>query len=258
MIANFLNYVESFCWNDKNINRSIDLQNYNNALNEARNVGDCIYCPDTMFSYDTIFQFMMSNGYQSYEQLTSHFDWLTTDDFTVLNSLLYGMMGRPTPNSSNVWEEFNEEFNEENKSLIGLKEDTCTNSLIYDKLTHEKFHSNHVTSFDYDKQKKNLKYFKKYYKPDLKIESTQITNLIFRRQVNVGIVRLDLPGTAPDGKVLHNQQVHVHITIKKNEYALNIDGTWKHSPSSTSTDRIPVEICSTLSQWGFCLPDEYY
>lgn len=260
MKGKLLNYVESFTWNDTEKNRSVALQNYNNAINTARKAGDQVFCPEIMYNPENtsiIFQFMMFNGYQPYDQLKTHFEWLTVEDFQILLNLP-NVLGKPTPNSSNGWDAFSEEFPEENKSFIGLEEETCPNPLVYDEATHQKFHSNYVSVFEFDKQKSQFEYFKRHYRPSLKFGSAQIATQITRKQVNEGIVRLDSPRTTPDGAPLHGQQIHAHIKIGKNEYALNIDGTWKHPPSSISTDRIPVEICLTLSQWGFCLPDEYY
>ena len=261
MEGRLLNYVESFNWADKNLNRSTVLQDYNNALTEARKIGDQVFCPESMYTSenrDIIFQLMWFNNYQSYNDLKTHFEWLQVDDFQTLQSISY-ILGNPTPNSSNTWEEFANEFNDKNRSLIGLRDDNCRNPLVHDKITHEKFHSDYVASFDLDRQKNQFKYFKKYYKPYLKTDAMQIAKQIRRGQVNSGIIRLDPPPTSPDGTPIHGQQIHIHIMIGNKECALNIDGTWKHRPNiNAPNNRIPVEICSTLSQWGFCLPDEYY
>jgi len=255
-MGKLLHRTESFNWTNKTINRSFDLQNYNIALITAREFEDDIYCPQSMYDLDNIFLFMWTNG-QSFEQLLVHFNWLTADDFQVLLNLQY-MMGSHSPNSSNSWADFSNEFIDENKSLIGLRDNSCTFPLIHDNESIKQFHSNYVASFDLDKQKANFKYFKKHYIPILKFTSTHLQNLITRNQVSNQIIRVDPPPTDPNGKPIHGQQFHVHFKIKSKVYALNLDGTWKHPPLKTSEEKIPNEICSALSQWGFCLPEEYY
>lgn len=260
MNGKLLNYVESFNWSNKDLDRSIALQNYNDALIEAREVGDQVFCPETMYNpenRDIIFQFMWFNGYHSYEQLKVHYEWLKVEDFQLL-LILPSFLGSSTPNSSNQWDEFNEEFNEENRSLLGLKSDNSQDPLVYDKDTHRKFHSNYVATFDFDKQKAQYKYFKEYHKPRLKLDVGEIKSLIEREQVSKRFVRLDPPPTSPDGSPIHGQQIHIHFQIKDTECALNLDGTWKHPPTNPLNDRINTDICSTLSEWGFCLPEDYY
>lgn len=260
MKGRLLNYSESFHWSDKERDRSLELQNYNHALNEARKIGDQVFCPETIYlpeNKDIIFQFMWLNGYQSYEELKVHFEWLRVDDFQLLQTISYSL-GQPTPNSSNDWEDFAEEFSEENKSLIGLKDDDCLNPLVYDKDTHREFHSSYVATFDFDRQKSQYEYFRKHYKPNLKIESGRIQNLIQRHQVNNQIIRLDSPATSPNGNPIHGQQIHIHIMVNGNECALNIDGSWKHPPQEHPNNRISIDVCFILSQWGFCLPKDYY
>ncbi|MGS0747509.1 hypothetical protein [Halpernia sp. GG3] len=196
---------------------------------------------------DIIFQYMWINGYQSYEELKEHFEWLRVDDFQLLQTISYSL-GQPTPNFSNAWEDFAEEFNEENKSLIGLRDDDCLNPFVYDKDTYGEFHSSYVATFNFERQKAQYKYFKKYYKPSLKLEGGQIKNLIDKKLVNKQFVRLDPPRTSTDGFPIHRQQIHIHFKIKKNVCALNLDGTWKHPPSNLEKNRIPTEICLILSQ----------
>ncbi|MGN7706907.1 hypothetical protein [Chryseobacterium sp. 22543] len=260
MEGKLLQYVESFCWKNKAEDRSLALQNYNKALDKAREVGDNVYCPETMYNtenLDNVFQFMYFNGYMSFEILKGHFSWLMEPDFQILLQLSY-MMGSPTPNSSNDWTSFSAEFPDYACSLIGMEDSTCTHPLVYDEDSHAQFHGDYVSSFDFEKQKLSFKIFKKYYKPKLKKEAAQINRAIDRNQVNEGILRLDPPKKDPKGMAIHGQQVHVHLKIGSKEYALNIDGTWKHAPTANSKDRISAEICETLSDWGFILPDDYY
>lgn len=260
MKGRLLYYVESFCWINKELDRSKALQDFNTALNTARKCGDQVFCPEIMYNpenRDIIFQFMWLNGYQSYEELKVNFEWLQVDDFQLLQTISYSL-GQPTPNSSNDWEAFSKEFSEENRSLIGLKDDNCINPLVYDIVTHTEFHSSYVATFDFDRQKAQYEYFRKYYKPSLKLESGQIINLIQRHQVNNQIIRLDSPDSSPNGNPIHGQQIHIHIMVNGNECALNIDGSWKHSPQLHTNNRISAEVCLTLSQWGFCLPEQYY
>lgn len=257
MKGRLLNHVGSFSWNDKNVDRSFALQNYNKALNKAREFGDQVFCPEKMYdpeNKDIIFLFMWLNNYQ-YDELKAHFEWLKVDDFQVLQNI---SLGPSTPNSSNNWEDFSNEFQDENKSLIGLKQDDFADPLVYDEETHEKFHANYVATFDFNKQKSLYGYFKTHYKPSLKIEKAQINNFINRDQVHERFVRLDDPPTSPNGEPVHGQQIHIHIKIRDTVCALNIDGTWKHPPKNITEDRIPAEVCSTLSEWGFCLPEDYY
>ncbi|PZU25982.1 MULTISPECIES: hypothetical protein [Sphingobacterium] len=260
MKGRLLNYVESFNWSDKDKNRSLELQNYNSALIKARDKGDHVYCPEAMYNPENIniiFQFIWVNGYHSYEQLKVHFDWMSVEDFQVLTNLSH-MLGNYTPNSSNTWKEFNAEFLDENKSLIGFKQEHFNDPLVYDEPTYKSFHSKFVSTFDYPKQKLHYKYFKEHYFPILKKDSGQIKGAIDKKQVNSGIIRLDPPKTSPSGEIIHNQQIHVHFKIGKNEYALNIDGTWKHGPKPQSKVTIPTDMCNTFCEWGFLLPDEYY
>lgn len=259
MKAKFLNHVKSFCWKDKIVDRSLPLQDFNLVINEARKNHDLVFCPSTMYEneYESIFIFMWINSYQSYDQLKVHYEWLKIEDFEIL-LYLHTILGTPTPRSSNVWEEFNNEFKMNNISLIGLKDDECMDPLVYDSPSYIKHHSNFVRTFDFTQQKYNFEYFRKYYKPELKISHGVIKAMIERNQVNSGIIRLDSPTTSPNGDPIHGQQIHVHILIEKKNCALNIDGSWKHPPTNILNDKIPAEICLTLSDWGFKLPEEYY
>lgn len=260
MKGRLLHYVESFCWTDKELDRSKALQDFNIALNTARKCGDQVFCPEVMYNpenSDIIFQFMYLNGYLSYDQMKVHFEWLRVDEFNLLQTLSFNL-GRPSPQSSNNWEEFSLEFASENKSLIGLQDMVCNNPLVYDENSHKEFHSSYLLAFDFEQQKIHYKYFVKHYIPQLKVDSNTIVNLIRRNQVSEQIIRLDCPIMTPTGNTIHNQKIHIHIMVNGNECALNIDGSWKHPPQSHPNNRISAEVCLTLSQWGFCLPEEYY
>src|SRR4051812_25222537 len=90
MNGKLLNYVESFNWSNKDLDRSTALQSYNDALIKAREVGDHVFCPETMYTpenRDIIFQFMWLNGYHSYDQLKVHYEWLKVEDFQLLLNL---------------------------------------------------------------------------------------------------------------------------------------------------------------------------
>lgn len=260
MKGKLLHCVESFSWVDNAVDRSQNLQDFNSAIIDARENGDNIYCPESMFypeNSKVIFQFMWCYEYQSYEQIKEHFEWLSVDDFQLLQTIGYSL-GQPTPKSSNDWQTFKSEFAGENTSLIGLETGKSSSPLVHNKHTYFEFHSKYVTNFDFEKQKECFDYFIKFYKPALKINSKKINDQIEKKQISNQFIRIDDPQTAPDGKPLHGQQVHAHLLVKNSECALNIDGTWKHSPKNIVSDKIPVELCIQLSSWGFCLPRDYY
>lgn len=258
-MGSLLSRYESFIWNDVAINRSVELQNYNSALGSARAKSDSLFRPNKIFDGDVpsnIFYVMYFDGKMSYDDLKLHYNWLTVDDYQVL-IMLGNIVGNPTNQCSNTWNEFSNEFPGEHISLIGLQDQTCTDPLVYCKVTHTRFHSDNVATFDFDQQKKNFKYFKDYFVPKLKLESSVINSRIAAGQFNSGIIRLDDPPVDRSGKPVHGQKIHVHLIIGGKKVALNIDGTWKHEPKNT-TVTIPSAICAELSDLGFKIPDEYY
>lgn len=260
MSGKLLHFVSSFCWNNKLLDRSLILQDFNAVFIKARSEEDNIYCPETMFqplNKDIIFQFLYIDGYKSYEEIKLVFPWLTDMDFQLLHQLTY-QLGNPTPNSSVDYTSFANEFQQSNCSLIGLRDTNCSEPLVYNIKSHDDFHAKPVFTYNFAQQKANFKNFKKYYVPTLKIDAGKIKKMIDTNKVNNDIVRLDPPKTDPKGKPIHGQQIHIHIMVGDHECALNLDGTWKHPPNENGNHNISAEVCSVLSDWGFVLPDKYY
>ena len=55
-----------------------------------------------------------------------------------------------------------------------------------------------------------------------------------------GVDRVDIPKTDPNGKPLHGQQPHAHVTTNKKKSAINQDGSLKHGNGS---------ITETIKNW---------
>lgn len=259
-MGKLLSRYESFIWSNNTVNRSVTLQNFNSALALARSKSDKTFSPDNIYTdgnTSNIFHLMFSQGMYLYDDIKKHFNWLTVDDYQVLINFP-SFIGRSTERQSCVWAEFSEEFSGEHISMIGMEDDSCPDPLIYDIVSHKKFHSDYVAQFNFEQQKENFEYFKEHFVSDLRIDPAQIKEKINKNQVQEGIVRLDDPPYDPAGNIMHGQKIHIHLKVGKYDCALNIDGTWKHSLPKDSDKKISVEICTTLSEWGFRLPDEYY
>lgn len=243
-MGSLLSRYESFIWEDVNKNRSNDLQNYNYAIGSARSKSDLLFRPSKIFDGDVpsnIFYVMYFEGKMSYDDLKSLYNWLTVDDFQVLMTM-GNIIGNPTEQHSNTWNEFSNEFTGKHISLIGLQDETCTDPLVFCKVTHSKFHSDYIASLV----------------PKLKLEPNLISRRIEAKQLPTSIERLDVPQLDASGVPVHGQQIHIHLRLKGQKCALNLDGTWKHALPKDSTIKIPSAICEILSSFGFKIPDEYY
>ena len=166
------------------------------------------------------------------------------------------LLGNQTPSKSSTFIDFQNEFHNENNSWIGTYEFSFSEPLVYDVFSLEKFHHDWdrlhqavVFNYTFEEQCNNFNYFKKFYKPTLKIAANQINDLIRNGRTHTSIIRLDIPLVA-------NEKIHIHFPpVKDKKCALNIDGTWKHEVDGFNISR---EACEILSSWGFLLPDKYY
>lgn len=258
-MGRLLHFLDSFCWNDKKKDRNGMLEDYFKAVEKARTYGDECYVPSAMFdgSVESIFTVMWTNGYTDYDQMKIEFDWIEVDQFQTLQGF-YQMMGSNTPKGANVYADLKKEFTGEATTLVGLEHGACPDPLVYSEETLDTFHATHAASFDFKKQKEKFEYFCKHYTPVLKIDIAAIQKLIDTGKAADGIKRIDAPTIGPDGKIQHGEQVHVHFKVGKKEYALNIDGQWKHNPLKKDPDTLPNEIILDLVSWGFKLPKRYY
>lgn len=145
--------------------------------------------------------------------------------------------------------DFNSEFKDFNHGEIGLLYAGCPDHLVYNNSSWEKFHQRYVATFSFEERCNKFDYFKNFYIPNLRVDINQIEQLIKNNKVHNSIIRIDPPEIA-------YEKIHVHFEDEKVECALNIDGTWKHSPKKNY--KIKREAFMFLHDCGFLLPDEYY
>lgn len=260
-MGKLLTLSQSFDWSNTTLDRRSSLNNFDLAIRKAISMNDKIFSHHYIYDpnfQNSIFSMLFNEDLYEFSKLKLRFPWLTPDAFTTLTALP-NFLGPETPLPSKNWEDFSAEFYGDHISMIGIEDSQSYKfPLVYDIPTHDVFYQNLADTFDFEQQKVNFKFFKENYVPRPKPDASSIFNSIAKGLEHSDIKAFHSPKTDPQGNILHGEQYHVHIKIKKTQYALNINGTWKHNVKPDSNDKIPNQICTRLVEWGFLLPDEYY
>ena len=145
-----------------------------------------------------------------------------------------------TPELADNLDDLKSEFPDDCNALLSCNSEDS--EVVYDLLSYAEIKNNCIAI------QENLN------RPRLKVSANEINNLIKTRFKHL-FERLDIPTKTVVGN-LHKEQIQIHLNngATKNIGALNIDGTWKHKPSS-QTYRIPNEAREKLLEWGFRLLD---
>ena len=254
-MANLISYKSSFIWENPIAFADGEfISQLNEALVNSRANGDNIYAThglkNIILSWGDFIDFIYHNAYEADERI-KRFPWMTQMQHSTLINI-FKFFSAETPAKSIDLESLEREFPKENNSLVGFNCNQKPNNYVYDIQSWFSFHRVYVSNMAYSERCKNYNYFKKFFKENLTVHANQIENEIKKNRVNALFKRLDIPKQVDDTKILHNEKIQMHFN-DKNGSALNIDGTWKHSKF-----KMPIDVCETLSKWGFLLPSEYY
>jgi hypothetical protein len=251
-MGNLLSYNTSFYWEDTQTDRGQYILELNAALVAANDFGDDIYRTDDFFSitlsWGVLFEFIYSMQFDNAAERLL-FPWLTEVQHQTLIGLLQ-FFYTTSPAMAATLEQLDEEFPNENNSLVGLRIDPLPTAIyVHNIHSWENFHRQYVTGFNRKRRVAESEYFRRFFAPQLRVSASEINRLIKRGSVHPIFKRLDLPTIIQDDTTLHGEQAQMHFT-DKNKSALNIDGTWKHNHCE-----IPSEACEQLILWGFLLPE---
>ncbi|MFT3826396.1 MAG: hypothetical protein QM731_20905 [Chitinophagaceae bacterium] len=251
-MANLLSYKESFVWEDSVIDRGVQIQELNIALDRARDLGDDIFKVPDLFninlSWGDFFEFVYDTAFDDHARQL-RFPWLSQAQHQTLIALLH-FFSNATPRPSNNVQDLNEEYPDQSNSLIGIYSDQLPEDYVYDEETWSDLHRRWVTLFSRNERNRQRKYFRRFFYPELLEDPNRINYMIKKGQVHSFFKRIDIPKFGGDGNPLHGEQVQIHFN-DKGKSALNIDGTWKHGEC-----KIPEAACEQLIEWGFLLPDD--
>lgn len=243
-----LSLIESFKWENTSIDRSQYINELNEVILESKEY-DTLYKTKNFnnieLSWGNFVEFIFSYGFDS-EKRKSTFPWMTQTQHQTLIEIIKSFKNTLSIDTENL-SDFKDYCKSNNCNHIGFKQSDELTNYVSCINSYSAFHTKIVSSFSRNERNQQKKYFLKFFNAELKTEPNKIRQLIRRNQCHNSITRLDTPSLDPYGNTLHNEQIQVHFN---NDSALNIDGTWKHG-----TCDLNDEVCDTLIEWGFILPE---
>ena len=244
MQTNLLFDTNSIDWENLSINRSECLENIQEVISqviidENRNFKPISFDDLTFLSGENRLEIHRLFEIEVLRELNA--EWFLPYAYSTFSQIYTFPL---TPNLADNLNDLKSEFADDCNALLSCNSEDS--EVVYDLLSYAAIKNNCKAIQD------DLN------KPRLSVPSSQIEHLI-KTHLKHLFDRLDVPTKTPKG-TLHEEQIHIHIYLKSNSGkkkhigALNIDGTWKHKPSS-ETHQIPNEAKEKLLEWGFRLPD---
>mgnify|MGYP003607591777 CR=1 FL=1 len=246
-MGNLIANSRSFIWEDKDIDRNHFIRNLNDVLLKISEFDDKIHTSKSLYNSPIIEEtFLLDLSQNDFEGFRNIYKWIKQSEYDLLTRMNpYFKYNSETLDDIN---QINNHFNNALSSWMGFFF-VIPDFLVWDENHWYLFHQNYVSSFTRIQRIENRAYFNNFYLPKLNETRNEINTKIARNQINPIFDRLDNPPLNIDGKVVHNQRIHIHFDHPSNS-ALNIDGTWKHGGFN-----IPNDALDTLVELGFKLPE---
>ncbi|NRD18602.1 hypothetical protein HNV08_00975 [Winogradskyella eckloniae] len=243
-----LSLIETFKWEDTSLDRSDYIHKLNEVILESKEYDELYKTKsfnEIQLSWGNFIEFVLYYGYDS-DTRKERFPWMSQTQHTTLIQIIISFKNTLSIETTEL-NDFKTICKSMNCNHIGFKQSAEITNYISCMDSYKEFHYNIVSGFNREERKANKKYFLKFFNAQLKVDPNQIRQIIHRNQCPRSIIRLDTPTLNSNGEKLHEELIQVHF---KDKSALNIDGTWKHGNSNLSD-----EICNTLIDWGFMLPE---
>ena len=240
MQTNLLFDTNSIDWENLPINRSECLENIQEVISQVVIDGNRNFKP---ISFDDLTFLSGENRLEIHQLFQENIlrelnaEWFLPYAYSTFSQIYTFPL---TPNLADNLDDLKSEFANDCNALLSCN--SQDSEVVYDLLSYAAIKNNCI-EIQVDLNK-----------PRLKVSANEINNLIKTRFKHL-FERLDIPTKTAVGN-LHKEQIQIHLNngATKNIGALNIDGTWKHKPTS-QTYRISNEAREKLLEWGFRLPD---